>query len=118
VEDAGGEALTYRRLLTGAEVLARQWRDRLPANRSRVGLLLPNVSAFPVVLLSLWSLNKVPAILNFSLGVRTMRDCAELAGLEHVITSRAFLERANLKIDPLLQAGIQFIYLEDFALPS
>jgi len=113
LEDANGAALTYRHLLTAANVFAQQWRDRLPADCKRVGVLLPNVSAFPVVLLSLWSLNKVPAILNFTLGIRTMLDCAELAQLEHVITSRAFLERATLKIDPLVQAGIQLIYLED-----
>jgi acyl-[acyl-carrier-protein]-phospholipid O-acyltransferase/long-chain-fatty-acid--[acyl-carrier-protein] ligase len=41
-----------------------------------------------------------------------MRQCAELAGIKQVITSDAFLSRARLDIEPLKQAGIEFIYLE------
>jgi acyl-[acyl-carrier-protein]-phospholipid O-acyltransferase/long-chain-fatty-acid--[acyl-carrier-protein] ligase len=99
--------------LAGTEVLAQHWTERLPVDCERVGVLLPNVSAFPTTLLSLWSLNKVPAILNFTFGSRTMLDCIELAGLKNIITSRGFLERTNLKIDLLLHAGIQLFYLED-----
>ncbi|MBI3191164.1 MAG: AMP-binding protein, partial [Pedosphaera parvula] len=43
----------------------------------------------------------------------TMLACVELAGLRHVITSRAFLERAKLSAAPFVQAGVEFIYLED-----
>ncbi len=42
-----------------------------------------------------------------------MLACARLAQLRHVITSRKFLERARLDIQPMLDAGIEFIYLED-----
>jgi acyl-[acyl-carrier-protein]-phospholipid O-acyltransferase/long-chain-fatty-acid--[acyl-carrier-protein] ligase len=63
--------------------------------------------------LSLWRIGKVPAILNFSTGTPTMLICSQLAGLKRIITSRAFLERARLKVDALTEAGIQFVYLED-----
>ncbi|MBI5773923.1 MAG: AMP-binding protein [Verrucomicrobia bacterium] len=79
----------------------------------RVGVLLPNVNATPVVLLALWKLGKVPAVLNFSTGTPTMLACAELAGVKHIITSRTFLERAKLKAEPFEQAGLKMIYLED-----
>jgi acyl-[acyl-carrier-protein]-phospholipid O-acyltransferase / long-chain-fatty-acid--[acyl-carrier-protein] ligase len=79
----------------------------------RVGVLLPNSNAVPVTLLSLWAADKVPAIFNFSTGVPTMLACAQLAGVKHVITSKLFLERAKLNVQPMKDAGIEFIYLED-----
>jgi len=121
LQDATLNPLTYRRLLMGARLLAAHW-DRLLGNQRRlasaatdcrVGVLLPNVNAMPVVLLSLWASGKVPAILNFSAGPVTMLACARLAGLKQIITSRAFLDRARLNIQPLLDAGLQFLHLED-----
>src|SRR6185369_5589716 len=56
---------------------------------------------------------KVPAMLNFSSGTATMLVCAQLAGLKHIVTSRAFLERARLNAEDFLNAGISVIYLED-----
>jgi len=113
LQDATTQSLTYRRLLLGADLLAQQWPKHLSPDVERVGVLLPNVNAVPVVLLSLWSSGRVPAILNFSTGPATMLACARLAGLTQIITSRAFVERARLKIEPLIEAGIKFIYLED-----
>src|SRR6185369_15644808 len=107
------EELTYRRLLVGADLLAQQWQRILPAETEHVGVLLPNINATPVILLSLWSAGKVPAMLNFSTGPAIMRACAELAGLKQIITSRAFLERAKLNVAPLIDAGVEMIYLDE-----
>jgi acyl-[acyl-carrier-protein]-phospholipid O-acyltransferase / long-chain-fatty-acid--[acyl-carrier-protein] ligase len=112
LEDITGK-LTGRRLLQAAALLADQWRNLLPAETVRVGVLLPNVTATPVTLLSLWSLGKVPALLNFTTGSATMLACAQLAGLQQIITSRAFVEKARLKLEPLTAAGMRLIYLED-----
>ena len=105
--------ITYRRLLQGAALLSEQWQALLASQGVRVGVLLPNVNAMPVTLLSLWALGKVPAVLNYTTGPAVMLACAQLAGLKQVITSRAFVERARLNLEPLLQAGLEFIYLED-----
>jgi acyl-[acyl-carrier-protein]-phospholipid O-acyltransferase/long-chain-fatty-acid--[acyl-carrier-protein] ligase len=86
----------------------------LPAGGGRrVGVLLPNTNAVPVTLLSLWAVDNVPAIFNFSIGVPMMLVCAQLAEVKHVITSRLFLERAKLNVQPMKDAGIEFIFLED-----
>ena len=112
LEDATLQTLTYRKLMVGADVLAHALRGAVTGGE-RVGLLLPNVNATPVVILALWSLGKVPAMLNFSSGTPTMLACAKLAGLKHIVTSRAFLERARLNADDFVKAGISLIYLED-----
>jgi acyl-[acyl-carrier-protein]-phospholipid O-acyltransferase/long-chain-fatty-acid--[acyl-carrier-protein] ligase len=112
LEDATMQPLTCRKLMVGADVLAHALRDAVTGGE-RIGLLLPNVNATPVAILALWSLGKVPAMLNFSSGTSTMLVCAELAGLKHIVTSRAFLERAKLNADDFLKAGISLVYLED-----
>jgi acyl-[acyl-carrier-protein]-phospholipid O-acyltransferase/long-chain-fatty-acid--[acyl-carrier-protein] ligase len=78
-----------------------------------IGVLLPNVNAMPVTLLSLWQAGRTPAILNYTTGPAVMLACAELAGLKHIVTARNFLAKARLDVKPLEQAGVQFHYLED-----
>jgi acyl-[acyl-carrier-protein]-phospholipid O-acyltransferase/long-chain-fatty-acid--[acyl-carrier-protein] ligase len=114
LEDIAFKPLSYRRLMVGTDVLAAEWRRRLgPRAGERIGVMLPNVNGLPVTLLSLWAAGKVPAILNFSSGVPTMLNCARLAGLQHLVTSRQFLEKARFKAEPLVAAGLNLIYLED-----
>lgn len=114
LEDVTFQELTYRRLLVGADLLATQWRRRLgPVAGERIGVLLPNVNALPVTLLSLWAAQKVPAMLNYSTGIPVMLQCAQLAGLRHIVTSRAFLEKARLNALALTEAGLALHYLED-----
>ncbi len=113
LQDATTQSLTYRRLLAGAHLLGRKLQAELPPNTDQVGVLLPNANAMPALLLGLWSLGKVPAILNFSTGVPVMLACARLAGLEALVTARAFLARAKLSADPFVAAGLKVIYLED-----
>ena len=113
LQDYTLQELTYRRLLVGANLLACQWRKLVSNPGQRVGVLLPNVNAMPVVTLSLWTAGKIPAIMNYSTGMTTLLACARLAGLKHIITSRAFIGRAKLDLGPLTDAGIGIIFLED-----
>jgi acyl-[acyl-carrier-protein]-phospholipid O-acyltransferase/long-chain-fatty-acid--[acyl-carrier-protein] ligase len=114
LQDATRRKLSYRRLLAASAAMAARWDLLLPAGGGRrVGVLLPNANALPVTLLSLWAVDKAPAIFNFSSGVPTMLACAQLAEVKQVITSRLFLERAKLNVQPMRDAGLEFIYLED-----
>lgn len=106
-------ALSYRRLLIGACLLGEQFERHIAPDQRRVGVLLPNVNGTPVSLLGLWTLGKVPALLNYSTGAAVMVACCQLAGLKQVITSRAFVEKAKLKLEPLTEAGVELLYLED-----
>jgi acyl-[acyl-carrier-protein]-phospholipid O-acyltransferase / long-chain-fatty-acid--[acyl-carrier-protein] ligase len=113
LQDFTMQELTYRRLLVGADLLAGQWRT-LPSDPSQcVGVLLPNVNAMPIVTLSLWAAGKIPAILNYSTGASILLSCARLAGLKHIITSKAFIQRSKLDLAPFTDAGIEILFLEE-----
>jgi acyl-[acyl-carrier-protein]-phospholipid O-acyltransferase/long-chain-fatty-acid--[acyl-carrier-protein] ligase len=107
------QRITYRRLILGAIVLGEAFEGLPPTPSRRVGVLLPNVNATPVVLLALWATGHIPAVLNYSTGPAIMVACAELAGLKQVLTSRLFVEKARLQLEPLTAAGIELIYIED-----
>ena len=114
LEDATFTPLSYRRIGAATQLLAGQWRQRLRATpEGRVGVLLPNVNALPLVVFSLWRVGRVPTLLNYSSGLKAMLAGAELAGLRQVITARAFLER--VRIDPLAltEAGLELLYVEE-----
>jgi acyl-[acyl-carrier-protein]-phospholipid O-acyltransferase/long-chain-fatty-acid--[acyl-carrier-protein] ligase len=113
LEDATRKPLTFRRLLAAVSALSGPVAAAVPASEQRVGVLLPNINALPVLILSLWRLGKVPAVLNYSAGPATMLTCLQLAGVKRVITSHEFLKRAKLNIETLAQAGVEFVYLED-----
>ena len=114
VEDVTRQKLTYRRLLAGADAVARQWRRLWPDHyNARIGVMLPASLAMPVTMLSLWEAGKVPTIFNFSAGAATMLGCARLAGVKQIITSQAFLERTKLDVQAMKDAGIEFVFMED-----
>ncbi|HVU15896.1 MAG TPA: AMP-binding protein [Candidatus Didemnitutus sp.] len=116
LEDVTFQQLTYRRLMTASDVLAAQWRRLIePGTGGRIGVLLPNVNSQPATLLGLWQAGMVPAMLNYSTGATTLLQCAQLAGLRCVVTSRAFLPKARLDPAVLTQGGLKLIYLEDIA---
>jgi acyl-[acyl-carrier-protein]-phospholipid O-acyltransferase/long-chain-fatty-acid--[acyl-carrier-protein] ligase len=113
LDDATNQRLSYRRLVVGANLLSQALAKSINPRSLRIGVLLPNINATPVVLMALWTLGKTPAVLNFSTGVATMLACLELARINQVVTSRAFLQRAKIPANQFISAGIELIYLED-----
>src|SRR5690606_16603872 len=84
LEDVTRQKLTYRKLMVGVDLFAQQWRHVL-GREKRTGVLLPNANAMPVTLLSLWAVEKVPAILNYSTGPAIMLSCIQLAEVKQII---------------------------------
>jgi len=114
LEDITFQPLTFRRVLTASVLLGREWSRRFGDRPGeRIGILLPNVNGLPLTLFGLWIARKVPALLNYSSGVATLLACIRLAGLRQVITSRQFLEKVRLNPGPLVEAGVDLVYLED-----
>lgn len=105
--------VSYKDLLLGTYVLSSKLEPLLK-EQQHIGVFLPNSIGHVVTLFSLFRLGKTPAILNFSMGEANLRDCGETAGLQIILTSRKFLEKANL--EPLMESlskSFQIIYLEE-----
>ena len=113
IEDVTFTRLSYRRLILATDLFSQVLKKRLEPTSRRTGVLLPNVNATPIVLMTLWNLGKTPAILNFSTGTGVMLACIELAGITQIITSRNFLTRARIPVEPFQKAGIDILYVED-----
>ncbi len=95
-EDPFTGSLSYGRLLTGARVMAVRFAQDY-ADQKRVGILLPNANGTVAVFLALISAGKIPAMLNFTAGIRNLRSACKTAELKTVLTSRNFIEQAKLE---------------------
>ena len=103
-DDLSG-VLDYRRLLLGAMLLSRRFAD-LPG--ASVGLMLPASVAGMTSLLALHLAGKLPVILNWTTGPANMGYAVKLLGVSHVVTSRRFVDRAQIEVP-----GAEFACLED-----
>jgi acyl-CoA synthetase (AMP-forming)/AMP-acid ligase II/acyl carrier protein len=97
--------LTYERLLVGLRVLGRRFAELPEAN---VGLLLPASVAADTSFLALLLVGKLPVLLNWTTGPAHLAHAAKLMDLKHVITSRAFIDRTEIKVE-----GVEYWFLED-----
>ncbi|MBU6277087.1 MAG: AMP-binding protein, partial [Planctomycetes bacterium] len=104
--DSLGTRLTGRELLTRI-LCARAVLERtLAPDERRVGLLLPQTAGAAVVNAALALSGRVAVNLNYTTSQAILDLCIERAGLRHVISSPAFLERVKLSLgDRLLDAG-------------
>lgn len=116
LEDALGNAITFKRLLIGARVLGQKLLPFAKKDEA-VGVLLPNANAVVVCFLALQSSARIPAMLNYTAGPATIVSACNTAAVKTVIASRAFVEKAMLQpvIDALLEASITIVWLEDVA---
>lgn len=113
LEDPQRQPISYGRLVLGALVLGRKLSG-LTAPGDRVGLMLPNVQGMAVALLGLSAYGRVPALLNFTSGVKNLKAAAKLADLALIVTSRRFVEQAKLDDEiAALGEGRQVVFLEE-----
>lgn len=100
---AGG--VTYEKLVVGAWVMAARFREYAAPH---VGLLLPASVACDLAFLGLVLAGKVPVVLNWTTGPANLEHAARLMGLTHVVTSKAFVDRVQVRV-----AGPTLVFLED-----
>ncbi len=108
--DASKPHVTRMKALAGAVALARALRRSWRAQRA-VGILLPPSVPGALVNLAAALSGHVSVNLNYTAGREGMESAARQAELRTVVTSRAFVEKADLK----LPEGIEPIWIEDVA---
>lgn len=113
LEDPERKPLSFGNLILGALALGRKLAAETGPGEY-VGLLLPNVQGMAVTLFGLTAFGRVPALLNFTAGVKNLKAAAELAELKVIVTSRRFVDQAKLDDElAALGEGRRVIYLED-----
>ena len=113
LEDMNRRPLNYNALIAQTLCLARQF-DRFTQQGERVGVLLPNSTATVAVMLGLQSSGRVPAMINYTTGMRGMLSACKTATIKSVLTSRRFVEMADLgEAVSLLNEIANIIFLED-----
>lgn len=120
LEDQDRAPLTYQRLILGSLVLGKAFEAETVRGET-VGVMLPNVNAAVVTLFGLSAYGRVPALLNFTAGVRNLVAALQIGEIETLVTSRRFIDQARLDetLDAVLAetraAGrsVRVLYLED-----
>jgi acyl-[acyl-carrier-protein]-phospholipid O-acyltransferase/long-chain-fatty-acid--[acyl-carrier-protein] ligase len=112
IEDPLGTRLTYRKLITGAQVLGRKLQGGTAVGEN-VGVLLPNSAGVAVVFMALQSIGRVPAMLNFSAGPVNVLAAMKAAQVTTVLTSKSFIENGKLdKLVAAISTEANILYLE------
>ena len=114
-EDTARKPQTFKQFIFKSYVLAQAYQKYIDADK--VGLFLPNALATVISFYALQKAGKVPAMLNFSLGLAQLESCIKTVGLKVVVTSHQFIEKGHFEaqVEMMIQMGVQVIYLEDFA---
>jgi acyl-[acyl-carrier-protein]-phospholipid O-acyltransferase / long-chain-fatty-acid--[acyl-carrier-protein] ligase len=113
VEDPMGTKLTYKRLMTGAQVLGSKIAH-LSEPGEAVGVLLPNSVGVAVTFFALQTTGRVAAMLNFTSGPTNVVAACHAARVKTVLTSRAFIEKGRLgDLITALEPVVNIIYLDD-----
>ncbi len=113
VEDIERRPLDYAGLLAASQVMGRHLAKAAKPKQT-VGLLLPNAVGTVVTFFGLQAFGRVPAMLNYTGGLKAMDAACRAAGIRTIVTSRRFLKQAKLAdtLD-LLTERRRVIYLED-----
>ncbi len=114
IEDVQRQPLNYDRLITGTQLLGKRLAQGTTQGEA-VGLLLPNVNGVVAAFFALQAIGRVPAMLNFTVGLANMRSACETARIDTIVTARAFVDQAKLGdiIAALESDGRRIVYLED-----
>ncbi|MEO9168543.1 MAG: MFS transporter, partial [Aestuariivirga sp.] len=113
LEDIQRVPMNYNRFILGSLILGRKLAAETP-NQKYVGVLLPSANATPVTVFGLLAIGRVPAMLNFSTGAINMSAACTAAQVRTIITSRKFIEVAEMEEDvKVLARNARIVYLED-----
>jgi acyl-[acyl-carrier-protein]-phospholipid O-acyltransferase/long-chain-fatty-acid--[acyl-carrier-protein] ligase len=113
LEDASRAPLTYAEIISRARLLSLRLED-LTLRGERVGVLLPNRTLHALVLFALWSIGRVPVILNYTQGPALLNQALLAAGVKTIVSSRRFLEKAGLG-EAASRLEAKTVFAEDFS---
>lgn len=112
IEDVAMQEDSYHGLLKKSLGVSRILQ-RFTADKEHVGLLLPNATITAATILGCSLSGRVPAMLNYTAGVKGLQSAILAASLKTIVTSRQFLEKGKLTHLPQEVKDANWVYLED-----
>jgi acyl-[acyl-carrier-protein]-phospholipid O-acyltransferase / long-chain-fatty-acid--[acyl-carrier-protein] ligase len=113
IEDLDRQPRSYRQIIVISRILGRKFAALTPKGK-RVGVMLPNGIGVVGTFLGLLAYGRVPTMLNFAGGLANLQSACITADIEHIITSRRFVQ--ILELEPVMETlakEAEIIYLED-----
>jgi acyl-CoA synthetase (AMP-forming)/AMP-acid ligase II/1-acyl-sn-glycerol-3-phosphate acyltransferase/acyl carrier protein len=98
-------AVTYRRMLVGAVLMARRFA-KLPDQH--VGVMMPASVAADIVFFALHLAGKIPVMLNWTTGPASLAHAIEATDTRQILTSKRLVDRLGIEV-----AGGEYLFLED-----
>jgi acyl-[acyl-carrier-protein]-phospholipid O-acyltransferase / long-chain-fatty-acid--[acyl-carrier-protein] ligase len=111
-EDMKPGLYSYGELLKLTLALGRLL-TRVSDEDEHVGILMPNMAATVGLMIGASAFRRVPCMLNYTAGTEGMQNACHTARIGTVVTSRVFLDKANLTEEVGRLQGIRLVYLED-----
>ncbi len=96
-EDPLGTRLSYKKLITGAQVLGAKIAPLAPQGAA-VGILLPNSAGVAVTFFALQTTGRVAAMLNFTAGSKNVVSACKAAEVSVVLTVDKFRQRCEVTV--------------------
>ena len=114
VEDINRVPNSYKDIIIKAFVLGRFFKKKTQPGE-HVAILLPNAIATLCTFFGLSAYERIPVMLNFSVGAKNMVSMCKTATCKMVITSHLFIRNAKMEpvIEEFKKAGLEVFYLED-----
>ncbi|MDR9436329.1 MAG: AMP-binding protein [Thiohalophilus sp.] len=112
-EDFERVPINYRQLIQRSFILADALAERTRRTEN-VGILLPNTTATLITLFALQIYQRVPALLNYSDGVKNLLEACRIGRINTIYTSRQFADYVHLhELLGELGRQVKVIYLEE-----
>lgn len=114
LEDIARKPINYRKIFQGAFALSKQFKKETK-KREYIGLMLPNSVGGVVTFFGLLHSKRIPCMINFSSGEKSILAGCKAAKIKHIYTSKLFIEKGKLEdlIAMFEKNKIKISYMED-----